>query len=111
MSSLFVYCSKGRGRGLRLFLKYYIASSIKKERRGELLFTCMCCAVMPVVSCSRSWCACVCISRPYIIDLESTNGTYLNDKRLEAARYYELRPKDVLKFGFSSREYVFMHDL
>ncbi|XP_067862545.1 smad nuclear-interacting protein 1 [Heptranchias perlo] len=48
--------------------------------------------------------------RPYIIDLGSANGTYLNNQRIEAQRYYELREKDVLKFGFSSREYVILHE-
>jgi smad nuclear-interacting protein 1 len=48
--------------------------------------------------------------RPYIIDLGSTNGTYINNERIEAQRYYELREKDVLKFGFSSREYVLLHE-
>ncbi len=31
--------------------------------------------------------------RPYIIDLESTNGTYVNNKRIDAARYVELKEK------------------
>eukprot|EP00741_Cyanophora_paradoxa_P025254 tig00000361_g24373.t1 len=48
--------------------------------------------------------------KPYIMDLESTNGTFLNDERIEASRYYELREKDVLKFGTSSRTYVLLHD-
>ncbi|XP_055512021.1 smad nuclear-interacting protein 1 [Leucoraja erinacea] len=48
--------------------------------------------------------------RPYIIDLGSANGTYLNNQRIEVQRYYELREKDVLKFGFSSREYVILHE-
>ncbi|XP_054638520.1 smad nuclear-interacting protein 1 [Dunckerocampus dactyliophorus] len=48
--------------------------------------------------------------RPYIIDLGSGNGTYLNNQRIEAQRYYELKEKDVLKFGFSSREYVLLHE-
>eukprot|EP00095_Tigriopus_kingsejongensis_P004358 snap_masked-scaffold57_size444674-processed-gene-0.11 protein:Tk04358 transcript:snap_masked-scaffold57_size444674-processed-gene-0.11-mRNA-1 annotation:"smad nuclear interacting protein 1" len=47
---------------------------------------------------------------PYIIDLGSSNGTFLNNQKIEAKRYYELREKDVLKFGFSSREYVLLHD-
>mmetsp|Transcript_51752 Transcript_51752/g.133601 ORF Transcript_51752/g.133601 Transcript_51752/m.133601 type:complete len:380 (-) Transcript_51752:82-1221(-) len=46
---------------------------------------------------------------PYIMDLESTNGTFLNGKRLEPARYYEMRERDVLKFGMSSREFVLLH--
>ena len=40
----------------------------------------------------------------------SSNGTYLNNKIIEAKRYVELREKDVLKFGYSSREYVLLHD-
>ena len=41
--------------------------------------------------------------KPYIIDLGSGNGTFLNNQRIEPQRYYELKEKDVLKFGFSSR--------
>lgn len=48
--------------------------------------------------------------RPYIIDLGSGNGTYLNNQRIDSQRYYELKEKDVLKFGFSSREYVLLHE-
>ena len=50
------------------------------------------------------------IVKPYIIDLGSTNGTYINNERIDAQRYYELKEKDVLKFGFSSREYVLLHE-
>ncbi|XP_073229584.1 smad nuclear-interacting protein 1-like [Porites lutea] len=46
--------------------------------------------------------------KPYIIDLESINGTYLNNQRVEPRRFYELKEKDVLKFGFSTREYVIL---
>ncbi|XP_053563110.1 smad nuclear-interacting protein 1 [Bombina bombina] len=48
--------------------------------------------------------------RPYIIDLGSGNGTYLNNQRIDPQRYYELKEKDVLKFGFSTREYVVLHE-
>lgn len=48
--------------------------------------------------------------RPYIIDLESSNGTFVNNKKIEPRKYYELFEKDVLKFGFSSREYVLLHE-
>lgn len=48
--------------------------------------------------------------RPYIIDLESANGTFVNNNKIEPRKYYELFEKDVLKFGFSSREYVLLHE-
>ncbi|KAJ1497678.1 Smad nuclear-interacting protein 1, partial [Coelomomyces lativittatus] len=47
--------------------------------------------------------------RPYLIDLNATNGTFLNNVRLEDARYYELFEKDMIRFGQSTREYVFMN--
>lgn len=48
--------------------------------------------------------------RPYLIDLDSANGTYINNKKIEARKYYELLEKDVIKFGYSSREYVLLHE-
>lgn len=48
--------------------------------------------------------------RPYLIDLESANKTKINDSIIESRRYYELIEKDVIKFGFSTREYVIMHE-
>jgi smad nuclear-interacting protein 1 len=50
------------------------------------------------------------VIKPYIIDLESTNGTYINNDRIESKRYYELKEKDVIKFGYSSREYILLHE-
>jgi smad nuclear-interacting protein 1 len=47
---------------------------------------------------------------PYIIDLGSSNGTFLNNNRIEPQRYYELKEKDVIKFGYSTREYVLLHE-
>jgi len=47
---------------------------------------------------------------PYIIDLGSANGTYLNNEKVSPQRYYELKEKDVVKFGYSSREYVLLHE-
>lgn len=44
--------------------------------------------------------------RPYIMDLNSTNSTFLNGFKIESSRYIELKEKDVLKFGESTREYV-----
>lgn len=46
--------------------------------------------------------------KPYVIDLESSNGTELNGKDIEASRYFELRDKDILRFAGSEREYVVM---
>ncbi|KAG6516866.1 FHA domain-containing protein DDL-like [Zingiber officinale] len=48
--------------------------------------------------------------RPYLMDLGSTNGTFVNDNRIEPQRYYELFEKDTIKFGNSSREYVLLHE-
>uniref|UniRef100_A0A2M4BJK2 Putative transcriptional regulator snip1 n=1 Tax=Anopheles marajoara TaxID=58244 RepID=A0A2M4BJK2_9DIPT len=48
--------------------------------------------------------------RPYIIDLDSSNGTFVNYKKIEPKRYLELFEKDVLMFGFSSREYVLLEE-
>lgn len=42
----------------------------------------------------------------YLLDLESANGTRLNGEVVPDRRYLELRPKDVVKFGDSTREYV-----
>ena len=44
--------------------------------------------------------------KPYILDLESTNKTFLNGTAIEGSRYIELKPKDLLKSGESSKEYV-----
>ncbi|CAA7261416.1 unnamed protein product [Cyclocybe aegerita] len=48
--------------------------------------------------------------KPFVIDLESTNGTIVNDETIPAARYYELKAGDVIKFGLSTKEYVLLHD-
>lgn len=44
--------------------------------------------------------------RPYLIDLESANGTLLNGEMVPKQRYVELRTEDVVRFGESEREYV-----
>ena len=46
--------------------------------------------------------------RPYLIDLDSANGTIVNGDKIPGTRYVELRDKDVIKFGMSTREYVLM---
>jgi len=50
------------------------------------------------------------VVKPFIIDLESTNGTHVNGTEIPASRYYELKASDVVKFGLSAREYVLLHD-
>ncbi|KAI1855088.1 hypothetical protein JX265_012276 [Neoarthrinium moseri] len=46
--------------------------------------------------------------KPYVIDLDSANGTLLNSKKIADSRYLELQDKDLLQFGQSTREYVLM---
>lgn len=46
--------------------------------------------------------------KPYLIDLESANGTKLNGKLVATSRYVELVDGDVISFGDSEREYVMM---
>jgi len=46
--------------------------------------------------------------KPYLLDLESSNGTELNGEKLEGSRYFEVKDKDMMKLGLSEREYVFM---
>lgn len=47
---------------------------------------------------------------PYLLDLESANGTYLDGEKIEPRRFVELREKDMVKFGLSEREYVLMKE-
>lgn len=46
--------------------------------------------------------------KPYLIDLESANGTKLNGKAIGTSRYVQLVDGDVISFGDSEREYVMM---
>ncbi|CCJ31205.1 unnamed protein product [Pneumocystis jirovecii] len=48
--------------------------------------------------------------KPYIIDLNSTNGTFLNNERIIHSHYIELKPKDMIKFADSTREYILLHE-
>ncbi|KAI9101290.1 SMAD/FHA domain-containing protein, partial [Phlyctochytrium arcticum] len=48
--------------------------------------------------------------KPYIIDLDATNGSYINGDRIPPSRYVELKVGDSIKFGFSTREYVLMSE-
>lgn len=44
----------------------------------------------------------------YIIDLESSNGTFVNNEKIPQSRYYEVKIGDVIKLGASTREIVLM---
>ncbi|KAG2381993.1 hypothetical protein C9374_005785 [Naegleria lovaniensis] len=49
-------------------------------------------------------------TKPFIIDLQSTNGTFVNGERIPDSSYYELREFDLIRFGTSSREYMILHE-
>jgi smad nuclear-interacting protein 1 len=46
--------------------------------------------------------------KPYLLDLDSANGTLLNKEQVPSRRYLEIVHTDVLELGHSTREYVFM---
>ncbi|KAI8914655.1 SMAD/FHA domain-containing protein [Gorgonomyces haynaldii] len=48
--------------------------------------------------------------KPYLIDLESANGTFVNKKKIAPSRYYELLPGDTITFGSSTRDYVLISE-
>jgi smad nuclear-interacting protein 1 len=50
------------------------------------------------------------VINPYIIDLQSVNGTFINGSRVEPSRYVELHATDILTFGTSTREYVLIKE-
>ena len=43
------------------------------------------------------------VNKPYVIDLESANGTFLNKLKLEERRFVEMREGDLLMLGGSTR--------
>ncbi|ODV57890.1 Pml1p ASCRUDRAFT_93498 [Ascoidea rubescens DSM 1968] len=48
--------------------------------------------------------------KPYLIDLESTNNTFLNDKIIPPSRYIELKNQDIINFGDLPDDYIFITD-
>jgi len=46
--------------------------------------------------------------KPYLIDLDSSNGTMLNGSRIVPSRFIEIQTGDVMTVGKSEREYVFV---
>ncbi|KAK7204984.1 SMAD/FHA domain-containing protein [Myxozyma melibiosi] len=45
---------------------------------------------------------------PFVYDLGSANGTMVNGEKVKEREYVELKVKDMLTFGLSSREYLLM---
>ncbi|ETO17307.1 hypothetical protein RFI_20021 [Reticulomyxa filosa] len=48
--------------------------------------------------------------KPYLMDLNSRHGTFINGMKLDGMRFYELLNKDVIKIGLSSRTYIMMSE-
>ncbi|CAO1638340.1 unnamed protein product [Sympodiomycopsis kandeliae] len=46
--------------------------------------------------------------KPYLLDLDSANGSTVNKKNVPASRYYELKNGDTVRFAASEREYVLL---
>lgn len=46
--------------------------------------------------------------RPFLFDLASTNGTFLNNEKIEPGKYIELKRRAVVKFGCSTRDYILL---
>jgi smad nuclear-interacting protein 1 len=40
------------------------------------------------------------------MDLESTNGTFINKEKLDPMKYYEIKNYDMINFGMSTRDYI-----
>ncbi|WFD08632.1 hypothetical protein MVES1_004009 [Malassezia vespertilionis] len=47
---------------------------------------------------------------PFLIDLDSANGSTVNGDEIPKSRYFELRSGDTCQFGASVREYVFLDE-
>lgn len=43
--------------------------------------------------------------KPFIIDLNSTFGTYINGERIQPCRFYEILDQDILQFGTDQKCY------
>ena len=44
------------------------------------------------------------------MDLNSTNGTFLNHSKIEPQKYYQLLENDSITFGLSDVKYIVMED-
>ncbi|ODV90667.1 hypothetical protein CANCADRAFT_2397 [Tortispora caseinolytica NRRL Y-17796] len=47
---------------------------------------------------------------PYLIDLNSANGTKINFSPVPQSRFIQLKSHDVLNFAYSTRDYVFQNE-
>lgn len=47
-------------------------------------------------------------TKPYLLDLDSSHGTFLNDKKIEPLRYIEIRTGDVIAFSSTKINYDFI---
>lgn len=47
-----------------------------------------------------------CVGRPYLIDVGSANGTFLNKQKIKPNEYVELKEGDAIVLGCSTRQYV-----
>lgn len=58
-------------------------------------------------SCSKKHAKIVFLNNiPNLMDLNSTNGTFLNNQQIVPENYYKLSTGDKIKFGCSTRDYV-----
>lgn len=46
--------------------------------------------------------------KPYLLDLESANGSLVNAEKAPPSRYVELKSGDLIRFGESTRDYVLL---
>ncbi|CAO1616426.1 unnamed protein product [Parajaminaea phylloscopi] len=46
--------------------------------------------------------------KPFVLDLESANGTTVNSRDVPPSRYYELKNGDTIRFAASEREWVLL---
>ncbi|TIA84047.1 hypothetical protein E3P98_00428 [Wallemia ichthyophaga] len=44
--------------------------------------------------------------KPFVLDLESTNGTQVNGEEIPVSRYFEIISGDVIKFGLDDSDFV-----
>lgn len=62
-------------------------------------------------SCSRYHCVIQFLKKdneviPYILDLKSTNGTFINENKIESGKYIKLNNFDVINLGQSKTDFI-----